>query len=75
MSWSTYGILIIFGAFVLLLILNPNLSCFGKRISSPLYPLLRKKKRPVRPVKTDDYGFRLKEEDDASKDPEGQNKH
>lgn len=56
MSWGVYGILIILGLFVLLLIFNPNLSCFGKRIKSPLYPLFRKKKRKV---KTEDYGFHL----------------
>lgn len=56
MSWGIYGILIIFGAFALLLIFNPNLSCFGKRLKSPLYPVLRKKKRKV---KTEDYGFKL----------------
>jgi hypothetical protein len=42
-SWGVYAILIIFGAFVLLLILSPNMSCFGKRIRSPFYPLRRKK--------------------------------
>jgi hypothetical protein len=56
MNWGLYGILIIMALFIILLILNPNLSCFGKRIRSPLYPLLRKKKREV---KTEDYGFRL----------------
>lgn len=56
MSWGIYGILVIFGLFVLLLILNPNLSCFGKRVKSPLYPVLRKKKRKR---KTEDYGFKL----------------
>lgn len=63
MNWGVYGILIVFGLFVLLLILNPNLSCFGKRISSPLYPLVRKRKR--RTVKTEDYGFRLNDEPPA----------
>ena len=52
MNWSTTGILIIFAAFVLLLILNPNMSCFGRRIKSPFYPLFRKeegsRKRPRR---------------------------
>jgi len=56
MSWGIYGILVIFGLFVLLLIFNPNLSCFGKRVKSPLYPILRKKKRKI---KTEDYGFKL----------------
>ena len=61
MKWSTLAILIIFGAFVLLLILNPNMSCFGRRIKSPFYPLLRKKKmkdQAKKPPQTDDYGFR-----------------
>ncbi len=58
MNWGLYGILIIFGLFVLLLIFNPNLSCFGRTIRSPLYPFFRKKKR----VKTEDYGFHLVDE-------------
>ncbi len=60
MSFGTTAILIIFAAFVLLLILNPNLSCFGRRIKSPFYPLLRKKKAgegEKKPPKTEDYGF------------------
>lgn len=56
MSWGIYGILVIFGLFVLLLILNPNLTCFGRRLKSPLYPVLRKKKRKR---KTEDYGFKI----------------
>ena len=56
MSWGIYGILVIFGLFAFLLILNPNLSCFGKRVKSPLYPVLRKKRRKR---KTEDYGFKL----------------
>jgi hypothetical protein len=67
MGWGSYAILIIFGAFVLLLILNPNISCFGKRIRSPFTPLFRKsrlKKRVAKEAektaeKTEDYGFRL----------------
>jgi hypothetical protein len=60
MRLGTYGILVVFGVFILLLILNPRISCFGKRVRSPLYPLLRKrqKKAPSR-IKTEDYGFRL----------------
>ncbi len=57
MNIGIYGILILFGAFVLLLILNPNLTCFGRTIRSPFYPILRKRKR--RRIKTDDYGFHL----------------
>ena len=52
-----YGILIIFGAFVILMIINPNLSCFGKKIRSPLYPLIRRKK--IKALKSEDYGFDL----------------
>jgi len=60
MNIGAYGILIIFGAFVLLMVLNPNLSCFGKRLKSPLYPLLRKRGRPARPQPpAEDYGFDL----------------
>lgn len=65
MSWSIYGILIVFGAFVLLMILNPRLSCFGKRIASPFYPLMRKKRRHK--VETEDYGFHLSEGDRPQK--------
>ena len=57
MNFGMYGILIIFGAFVVLLVLNPRLSCFGKRVTSPLYPVLHKKK--VRAFDTEDYGFDL----------------
>ncbi len=62
MKWSMTAILIIFAAFVLLLILNPNVSCFGRRLKSPFYPLFRKKKMQdqakKKPIKTDDYGFK-----------------
>ncbi len=60
MSWRIYGILIIFALFVIILIFNPNLSCFGRRLKSPLYPLFRKKKQ--KKVRTEDYGFHLAEE-------------
>jgi hypothetical protein len=56
MSWGAYAILVIFGAFVVLLIINPNLSCFGKRVRSPFYPL--KRKRDLK-KKTTDYKFDL----------------
>jgi hypothetical protein len=61
MNWGTYGILIAFGLFVLLMIFNPRLSCFGKRIRSPFYPLLRKKSRKKTLPPAEDYGFRLTE--------------
>jgi hypothetical protein len=63
MKWSTTAILVVFAAFVLLLILNPNMSCFGRRLKSHFYPLFRKRKlkeeeAKKRPPKTEDYGFR-----------------
>jgi len=61
MNWGTYGILIAFGLFVLLVIFNPRISCFGKRIRSPFYPLLRKKSRKKAAPPAEDYGFRLTE--------------
>jgi hypothetical protein len=61
MKWSMTAILIVFAAFILLLILNPNMSCFGRRVKSPFYPLFRKKKLEEEakktPPKTTDYGF------------------
>jgi hypothetical protein len=59
MNWATYGVIIIFGAFIILMILNPNLSCFGRKITSPLYPVLRHKKKSQKRMKTQDYGFKL----------------
>ena len=75
MSFGAYGLLVILGFFILLLVLNPKLSCFGKRIKSPFYPLTRKRRLRKKEgeagkagreegenaprKKTDDYGFRL----------------
>lgn len=64
MNLGLYGILILFGLFVLLLIINPSLSCFGRTIRSPFYPFFRKKKQ--RRIKTQDYGFRLVDKPDTS---------
>ncbi len=61
MPWTVYAILIVFGLFVLLMIINPRLSCFGRKISSPLYPILRKNKQ--KRIQTEDYGFSLLDED------------
>jgi hypothetical protein len=76
MKFGLYGFLIIFGAFVLLLILNPNMSCFGKKLKSPFYPILRRKRMArqqedlkqarLKQIKTEDYGFKL---DDGSGSP------
>ncbi|MGB4703991.1 MAG: hypothetical protein WBI18_02775 [Candidatus Saccharicenans sp.] len=57
MSWTIYGILVIFGLFIILMIINPSLSCFGRRIRSPFYPVTRKKKKMR--VTTTDYRFDL----------------
>lgn len=70
MGIGAYGILVIFGLFILLLAVNPKLSCFGKRIQSPFYPLARRKRQAKRAEgkgpgpdgagkKTEDYGFKL----------------
>lgn len=45
MNIGIYGLIIVFAAFIILLIINPNLSCLGKKLKSPFYPLLRKKKK------------------------------
>ena len=75
MNFGVYGILIIFGAFIILLLTNPKLSCFGKRLKSPFYPLLRRKRMEreakaraaerAKTLPTEDYGFKL--EDAAAK--------
>jgi hypothetical protein len=61
MNWGATGFLILFAAFILVLIFNPNLSCFGKRVRSPFYPLRRRRltKGPgtEKKVQTTDYGF------------------
>lgn len=62
MNLGTYGILIAFGLFIVLLIFNPRISCFGKRIRSPFYPLLRKgkgKEKKKAAPQAQDYGFHL----------------
>jgi hypothetical protein len=57
MNLGLYGILILLGLFIILLVFNPNISCFGKKVKSPFYPLFRKKRQ--RKIKTEDYGFTL----------------
>ena len=42
MNWGFIGLLAVFAIFIVLLIINPNLSCFGRRIKSPFYPLVRR---------------------------------
>ena len=62
MSWLTYGVIIVFAAFIILMIVNPKLSCFGRKITSPLYPVLRHKKKSQKRLKTQDYGFSLSDD-------------
>jgi hypothetical protein len=45
MNWGFIGLLVVLALFVILLVVNPKLSCFGKRIASPLYPVFRGRKR------------------------------
>jgi hypothetical protein len=55
---------VVFVAFILILVFNPNLSCFGKRLRSPFYPLRRRKllaEREKKEIRTTDYGFSLVE--------------
>lgn len=72
MRLGVYGILIILALFILLLILNPKLSCFGKRVRSPLYPLWRKRKKKEK-LAPHDYGFHLvdSESREKKKEPAG----
>jgi hypothetical protein len=70
MRFGSYGILIAFALFILLMILNPRLSCFGKRIRSPLYPLLRRRqKKPAARVEAQDYGFHLGDNPPSKPEP------
>ena len=59
MKLALYGILVILALFIVLMVFNPNLSCFGRKLKSPLYPVLRKKKQKQKKMKMVDYGFDL----------------
>ena len=69
MNIGVYGILVIFGIFIILIATNPKLSCFGKKLKSPFYPLFRRKKMAedrnrlrkerFQKIGTEDYGFKL----------------
>ncbi|MBU1186373.1 MAG: hypothetical protein KJ908_05740 [Acidobacteria bacterium] len=63
MNLGAYVILVVFAAFIILLFLNPNLSCFGKKIRSPLYTRIGRKKTTSKKIVTEDYGFKLVEND------------
>jgi hypothetical protein len=64
---GVYGLGIVLAAFILLLIFNPNLSCFGRKIKSPFYPLLRRRKPAAK--KLTDYKFNLTDESGARRPP------
>mgnify|MGYP001090016080 CR=1 FL=1 len=76
MNIGVIGILVVFAAFIVLIATNPRLSCFGKKIASPFYPLLRRKrmeranaalrKERLKQMKTEDYGFKLDAESGAA---------
>jgi hypothetical protein len=59
MKLALYGILVILALFIVLMVFNPNLSCFGRKLKSPLYPVIRKKKLKQKKRETVDYGFDL----------------
>jgi hypothetical protein len=69
MKLALYGILVILGLFIILMVFNPRLSCFGRKLKSPFYPVYRKKKQRQREMKVVDYGFDL--ENPGTKRKEG----
>jgi len=73
MTWPMYGIIIIFGVFLLLLFINPRLSCFGKRLTSPAYPLVHRKK--LKAMRAEDYGLSLADDDDIPVEESGDKKN
>lgn len=65
---GVYGIVIVLAAFILLLVFNPNLSCFGRKVRSPFYPLLRRRKAAKK--KLTDYKFNLTDGEPVQKRPQ-----
>jgi hypothetical protein len=59
MTLALYGILVILALFIVLMVFNPNLSCFGRKLKSPFYPMIRKKKLGRKQRESVDYGFDL----------------
>ena len=59
MNLALYGILVILALFIVLMVFNPKLSCFGRKLKSPLYPVLRKRKQKKKSMDATDYGFDL----------------
>lgn len=64
MNIGVLGIIVVSVLFLILLVLNPKLSCFGRVVRSPLYPLFRKKKTKKK-KKEEDYGFHLVEKKES----------
>ena len=75
MNWAFVGVLLVFGAFIFLLIRRPNMSCFGRKLKSPFYPFFRRKKLEedarrlrqarLKKIPTEDYGFKLEDDGGA----------
>ena len=59
MNLALYGILVILALFIVLMVFNPKLSCFGRKLKSPIYPVLRKRKQKKKSMNAEDYGFDL----------------
>ncbi|UCE42440.1 MAG: hypothetical protein JSV17_05635 [Candidatus Aminicenantes bacterium] len=59
MTLALYGLLVILALFIVLMAFNPNLSCFGRKLKSPFYPVTRKRKMKQKKRETIDYGFNL----------------
>ena len=59
MKLALYGILVILALFIILMVFNPSLSCFGRKLKSPFYPVARKRKMKNQMRETMDYGFDL----------------
>jgi len=59
MNLALYGILVVLALFIILMVFNPNLSCFGRKLKSPFYPMARRKKMKNKMRETVDYGFDL----------------
>lgn len=62
MNFGLVILIVLFVAFLVILLFNPNLTCFGRRLRAPFYPLRRRMMaRKNQPIKTEDYGFKLTE--------------
>jgi hypothetical protein len=69
MNWGFIGLLAVFGIFIILLIVNPNLSCFGRRIKSPFYPIFRRRQHRKREASRQIGGQQAADGDKAREKP------